>query len=394
MLRPRIYLALAVAGCTAHVSSVGRFPDHPLTATRELSIGSVDDPQLSFTWFRDLEVGPDGTIFTLHPQEHTIRVYDSTGRFVRTIGREGKGPGEFSNAYAMGLLGDTLWVQGNANRFDFFDLDGRLLGSRTVPIDLGGPDMAHSPPRPTGLLSDGSIMGQSPTWSHLVVRGEITSTAVLRLDTTSAVLDTIVAYSVANSQWEVADPNNAGGPHIYRYQPFSDAPLVEVSQHLPRAVVVDRHVPPNSEEPVFRVTALRLDGDTLFSRAFAYDPIEITAGVVDSLVNATAKQLSEMPNAPAAGRLAEWARATLYVPKFRPPVTQLVVGRDGSIWLAAERTNAATIGWRVLSPDGDPVGIVKLPGRFSPMLVDGEHVWGAFYDELGIPYIVRYRIAL
>lgn len=391
MLRPLLCLALAAAGCTADASSVGRFPDHPVTATRELSIGSVDDPQLAFTWFRSLEVGPDGTIFTLHPQEHTIRVHDSTGRFVRTIGREGKGPGEFSNAHAMGLLGDTLWVL-DRNRFIYFDLDGQVLGSRTIPIDLGT-DMAHSPPRPMGLLSDGSIAGRSPDWSHLVASGEITSTAVLHLDTTSAVLDTIVAYSLVNSIWEIGKPNSSRGVHFYQAQPFSDGPLVTVSQHVPRVVIVDRHAPTGAEDPVFGVTALSLDGDTLFSRAFGYEPMEIDQRTVDSLVDATVKQLSRAPDAPAEGRLAEWARASLYVPKYRPPVTQLVVGRDGSIWLAAERTDPVTITWRVLSPAGDAVGIVKLPARFSPMLVDGEHVWGAQYDEFDIPYIVRYRIA-
>jgi hypothetical protein len=37
------------------------------TAELQVRIGSVDDPDYSLTWFRRMEVGPDGRMYTLHP---------------------------------------------------------------------------------------------------------------------------------------------------------------------------------------------------------------------------------------------------------------------------------------------------------------------------------------
>jgi 6-bladed beta-propeller len=37
----------------------------------------------------------------LERQEEQIRVFDSTGAYVRTIGREGAGPGEFKQAVGL-----------------------------------------------------------------------------------------------------------------------------------------------------------------------------------------------------------------------------------------------------------------------------------------------------
>jgi hypothetical protein len=394
MSRPLIlFTALAIA-CTTDDGTPGAFPAEPLTAALELRVGSADDPELAFTWFRDLEVGPDGRIYTLHPQEHAIRMHDANGAFLGSFGRAGEGPGEFDSPSPMGLLGDTLWVLDHGRyRFSFFDLDGQFLGSRVVPIDLGT-DPNHPPPRPTGLLADGTIAGASPAWSHLVASGDIDSSAVLRLDSSGSTVDTIAAYSVANTAWEVRDPNDERSMRLYRQQPFSDTELVTVSRQVPRVVRVDRRLPTGSEAPALRVTALTLDGDTVFARAYSYTPIPIEAALVDSIIENLAASMSraQFPGAPTRERAAEWARRSLLVPAYHPPVTQLLVGRDGSVWLCAERTGGPTAAWRVLSPDGDPLGVVQFPARFVPLLADGDLVWGSEYDELDVPYIVRYRV--
>ena len=50
-----------------------------LSVVEELRIGSPDDPTFAFTWFGGLEVAPDGRIYTMHPQEATIRVHTAAG---------------------------------------------------------------------------------------------------------------------------------------------------------------------------------------------------------------------------------------------------------------------------------------------------------------------------
>lgn len=384
-------------GLTACVGDLAReatFGDTELVAVEELRVGSPDHPQLAFTWFRDLELGPDGTIYTLHPQEHAIRVHDSGGAYLLTIGREGEGPGEFKNLGVMGMLGDTLWVLDYGTyRFSFFDLGGNLLGSRRVLIDLGDtPD--ERPPRPNGLLSDGSIFGSPPAWAHLVASGEITTNVVLRLDSTGAVLDTIASYSLENSVWEVTDPDDARSWGSYGQQPFSDTELVRHSTYQPLVVRADRSAALSADRATFTVTAWTFAGDTLFSRDFSYSPIPLEEALVDSVVEARAASVtgSRLPGAPTPARAAAWARNTLYAPRYHPPVSNMVIGRDGSVWLRGEDLGESTVAWRILSAAGEPLGFVRLPVGFWMILADRYRAWGTERDELDVPYIVRYRI--
>ena len=114
-------------------------PERQYVAVEVLRIGSLDDSASAFTWFRELEVGPNGDIYTFHGQEHNIRVHSAEGRLIRTIGRQGEGPGEFKGSGRMGILGDSRWVLDfGTYRYSFFRLGpaGSLLGAVRLPVGL------------------------------------------------------------------------------------------------------------------------------------------------------------------------------------------------------------------------------------------------------------------
>ncbi len=120
-------------------------------------------------------------MYTLHPMENQVRVHSASGQFVGTIGRPGEGPGEFKSVGVMGWVGDTLWVLDfGLYRYSYFSPDGEFLRSVTVPVDLGStPD--ERPPRPIGMLTDGTILATPPAWSHLIASGELTEGVVLSM---------------------------------------------------------------------------------------------------------------------------------------------------------------------------------------------------------------------
>ncbi len=101
-------LCIACLGCADQARHTDAFRGVPMVATEELRVGSPNDSEAAFTWFRELEVGPDGTIYTGHPQENQIRMHNASGTFLGSIGREGEGPGEFSRVGVMAITGDTL----------------------------------------------------------------------------------------------------------------------------------------------------------------------------------------------------------------------------------------------------------------------------------------------
>jgi hypothetical protein len=75
------------------------------------------------------------------PQRMELRVFDSMGRFVRAIGREGQGPGEFSRANHMVFRGpgDTIVAfDPGQTRLSFFDSAGKFVRSAVPDGGVAG----------------------------------------------------------------------------------------------------------------------------------------------------------------------------------------------------------------------------------------------------------------
>lgn len=390
--------AWAVVAVLTSCGGNGSAVDRPraLEAFRDLRIGSVDDPETSFTWFEELEVGPEGRIFTLHPREDRIRVHSPAGEPLDPIGRPGEGPGEFQNLRDMGFVADTLWVlDAGTYRFSFFSPAGELYRSVRVPIELGE-DLGSSPPRPRGLLSDGRLHGAPPARSRLVATGELERVPLVRMDTAGRVADTLAVRPLRNTSWMVRDPDRPNAWRSFRPQPFADADLVELSPYAPEVVRVERPAAASSEVSTFRVTRRTFADDTLFVRNYSYRPVPIATALVDSLVFALANSVatSDFLGGPASVKAAAgWARSSLYRPDFHPPVTELVFGRDGTLWLRREDTGADSVSWDLLGKDGRVVGRTRLPDALRVMEADRKNLWGMETGELGVPKIVRYAIS-
>ncbi len=65
----------------------------------DLTIGGEDvDENYMFTRVSDIEVDEEGNIYVLDSRECRIQIYDKDGKYLKTIGRKGEGPGEFQRA--------------------------------------------------------------------------------------------------------------------------------------------------------------------------------------------------------------------------------------------------------------------------------------------------------
>ncbi|MDE2715386.1 MAG: 6-bladed beta-propeller [Chloroflexota bacterium] len=117
-----------------------RYPDLPAIdsvgpevaeAHVDLQFGSVDgsDPNLTFGAIR-VQAASDGTIYVLDQQAAEVRVFDSDGRYLRTIVRQGEGPGEIGGANGIFLSRDTLlWINDTRQRTIIgVDADGEEVG--------------------------------------------------------------------------------------------------------------------------------------------------------------------------------------------------------------------------------------------------------------------------
>jgi len=87
----------------------------------------------------DMVVGPDGRLYIVDYQSHSILSVRPDGTDPRTFGREGAGPGEFRTPLAIAISSDSIWVYDMENaRVQTLDLTGAYRGQYRWPLPYFG----------------------------------------------------------------------------------------------------------------------------------------------------------------------------------------------------------------------------------------------------------------
>lgn len=100
-------------------------PPYQLELNREVVFGDVD--QVYLNHISNFTVDDSGRVFVADwaysRGENAIYVFQSDGNFITTVGRHGRGPGEFSSIYDMQVQGEYLFVYDGPFRIHLFSLE-------------------------------------------------------------------------------------------------------------------------------------------------------------------------------------------------------------------------------------------------------------------------------
>jgi len=97
-----------------------------------------------------------------------IVIFDSIGKYVRTVGRAGQGPGEFNTPVIAVAGGQLLVYDSQLRRITMFDTTGRLQWTHIGPCCLASPP--HIDERGRLFISASPlVIGGGPAWQDLVV---------------------------------------------------------------------------------------------------------------------------------------------------------------------------------------------------------------------------------
>lgn len=375
-----VAFSFATGGC---VSEAGGDKVPTWTVEREARIGGVDDERYPWAYVRELAVGPEGRLYVAPSQIASVWVYEADGRHVRTIGRSGEGPGEFSAVTDLGFRGDTLWVRdASAGTLSLFELEGRYLGRIhfSIPNPAGNLIL-----RPGRLLGDGSVFSEPLYRMRAVADGDLDRVPLLRLTRQGTVTDTlawkILRRDALRIEFEWAGTALTGG------HPLPASILYAMGPSEEALYLADPEPSPGADP--FVVMKLGLSGDTLWRREYEFTPIPLDDGYLDSLIEETWERRSSLHEEMTEARYREAYLESLDAPPHLPPVTDLEVNTDGAIWLRREERHADTIGWWVLASDGEPLAELEIPASIRVLAVDGDEIWGVETDELDVPYLVR-----
>ncbi len=351
--------------------------DAACTISVEPSLVIGDDENDERQWFSYIRGAgrlSDGSIVAADRATAEVRIYDETGRHLRSMGRKGEGPGEFDDPFQLWVAGgDTLWV-GDAMapwRYNLFT----ALGDFVRQVNL------------TPVFPNASVQG--------------------------GVLDN--GYTV-NSKSKDARRENFSNPDTLLVQVHDPGgQLVGTLARMPdRASGAVKEVPDFWIYPLFqsfawvdavgstialahgRDTEVRVLDDE-FNLRTIIRWVEPDREVTGADVRAWREDYIESRSQPAS---VPWSRfddarvsTNRPVAELFPSISTIVVGKDGRIWVRQYDRPREDRAWLGFNPGGEFVcHLAPLPGAVWEF--GNDYVLLLRETELGIQLVQLYRLHL
>ena len=318
---------------------------------------------------------PDGKIMVADRQdEYNLHIYDGRGVWLRSFGRRGTGPGEFSYAARFWRCGDTVYV---------YDIDGY----RETALTLGGAfvrsfHFGRGAQAPGSQTPYRSVCNRSATFAHYgwdrtrpalkegeikVTRGKVPFWLSGADSMVRAALD-----SFPGSERAV----HAGGSTPRKF-----------GKQTSIAIASDRlYVGTAERAEVFVISLMDYSTDTI--------PVPVTPGAVTAADIETLKA-TQTATEPADRRASmEREFATHPFPDSLPPYAALVVDAEEVLWVQDyPRAGSEFVKWSIVSRDGSPVATVTLPAYLEVYEIGTDYILGRYLHPVeSIPQVRQYRL--
>lgn len=367
-----------VAGDTTTLRFRGAAP-REATLVEEVRIGVLEGAQeYQFGRVSDIAVDQEDGIYVFDGLAPALRYYSSDGEYVRTLGSEGEGPGEYQDA-SLGMVVRRT--------------DGRLVmrDPRNMRLNVYNPDGSTSETWrvESGLFTSGATtLGPG---DHLYLKtlagppepNKPWPIALLHMDDRGQLVDTVTPPTLPNEPdglvgtfsvskvWSMSPVGGfvAGVNDRYALAHYrTDGTVLRIEREMPLPTV---HPGERAELEDMNAWRVRTQGQFM---------------------------TSELPP----------------VPETKPAYRSIVVGEHGRIWVrryveAEQGESVQRQGppgmepppptrWRepavmdVFEPDGEFIGEVRLPPRTELSVLRYDRVWGIQRGEYDEAYVVGFRL--
>lgn len=318
-----------------------------------------------------LAVEDGGNLYVLEGDPARIDRFGPDGKYLRTIGRQGQGPGDLEPG-PMALFGDTLAIQdAQGGRLTLFTIDGNYLGTARTACCLGEPPIAVDTAGriwvPGSMMFDGR-----PGWVRL-------TTNLKPVDRIPMPHDTTVAFPP--KVWSLGVTNRGQPAKLLIRVPLQTAVVSAVRRD--GLIVTGR----TDRSTLFLVTAA---GDTLRRIDFPSPAVPITAQQRDSILTAATASARG-----GSGQQADLSKAASPddIPAEWPRWSGFRLDGADRLWLAIPGPAGAASRLLVFDAGGTLIGEVPSP---TPHLLDAamarDHIAVLAEGGNGRPVIHIYRL--
>lgn len=309
--------------------------------------GRAEDPAHQLFRVRSAARLHDGTIVLSNTGTNEIRLFDTAGKYVRTLGRAGKGPGEFQWLATVLVAGtdSIIAFDRSAQRATVFAAAGSVLGTIPLPATRAAA---------VGRLSDGTFFPtQFLSGMPRRPRGVRQDTApIIRYGPTGS-QDTVAVVVVL--EWFSHGDDRPPTPMPYGRTTY-------VASAIDGLMLVD------SRELAIR--RYSLDGRLLSIVRIDRPPMRLT----DSAWQRAHDQWISNASGSAVAQYEERWR-DLPRPALLPMSYGILSDAEGNVWLR-EFLNDGDALWWVFSAAGEPVARVRVPREITILTASRESVLG------------------
>jgi hypothetical protein len=384
-------LTLATSGCTPEAAGsswagtvdtlasgqvVVRNPDVELwddhsrwRMVEELRIGTIDGtgPDM-FGSISDFEIDALGRLYALEGQAQELRVFGRDGSHVRTVGRQGEGPGEFNRVIGITWGPDgNLWaVDPSNNRLSVVDTAGTFLTSHPT---IGGVMIM---PWPGGFDDVGHFYTYGITEDPDAEFG--ITLVMVRYDQELLPIDS------------VAPPEFPGDEEYFELRTDDGfmATGVPFTPELQWRLENGRYWAALTGD--YRIFELSWAGDTLRTITREFESQPVTGEDMN-------RALEDLEWFIENGGKIDRSR----IPNEKPPIEEFFLDDDGNLWVLRSAATEADEGrvFDVFDSLGRYLGQLRTPfpvAMYPPPIVRGGYLYALTEDELEVPFLVRARI--
>ena len=362
----RPLLALALIAASASVAGAQwRIDPKPL-----FHIDGTAGDEYLFTRIEAVARLSDGRLVVADQRMTDVRVFDAAGKFVKHIGRKGRGPGEYSFPYWVGATrGDTIYV------FDYsegpgtlisYSPDGAFIKSATV---LAGVEAQAALPfrllRDGSLLFKGSVPSSYPRGKQTPYRGE----------------SGVIRYSFADSVKHVMRIPGQIIENFEKRPPWYIDGRVAATDSL--LFVGDGDTP--------AISIYGLDGKLRRTGTMTITRRAVTAGDKD----AWRKDMDELAARDAQMRVSIQRQIdrTVFPSEF-PLYQAWLTDRAGNLWVGLHPglVRNAPIEYLVFDESLKQIARATLPAGFVPKDIGRDYVIGVMLDSDDVPHVWMHRL--
>lgn len=352
-------LLFIVAGCNSSQNNIAGWTliEDGLQFEEDLFISGTDNYYIGRV--TALDVDSRGHILIADGSEQEIKILNPDGKLLRSIGRQGKGPGEFSALSDVVVArNDSIYaLDSNLQRISVFNPDGNFIRDLSVENDAGMPGRLLVPENDHGFA-----VQYTPSFCHGAGE-ENMKIAVLRINSHGK-----AAEKLLEAPCREAIVNKNDGAIQVLSKPFGRRPAFDMK---PDAIYY-------GWSDSLASARYNLKGDVIARLSLPHDPLPVTKEDLDDRIADRPENFQD--------DLRKGSHET------KPAFDAMLVDQEHRVWFKRATSNPEKASWWVADRDERVVYTVTLPADIELLEITDGYAYGRAESDRGEPSIARYRI--